>query len=56
MYNPQAWADHWDKNNPSKFKQSCDQSRVLQEEYQKEREKKLKELQQINELLSKEKK
>ena len=56
MLNPQAWATHWDKNNPSKFKQDCDHSRTLQEEYEKTREKKLKELQQLKDLQPKEKK
>jgi hypothetical protein len=53
MLNPEAWAKQWDKNNPSQFKQSCDHSRALQEEYQKSREKKL---QEIKDLQPKEKK
>jgi hypothetical protein len=56
MLNPEAWAKQWDKNNPSQFKQNCDHSRMLQEEYQKSREKKINNLQQLNNLQPKEKK
>jgi hypothetical protein len=45
MYNPKAWADDWDKKNPTKIKQQCDDSRIRQDEYQKLYEKKIKDLQ-----------
>ena len=37
-----AFADHWDKKNPSAHVQSCDHSRILMEEAQRERERKQK--------------
>jgi len=45
MYNPKAWADDWDKRNPTEFKKKCDESRMLQEEYKKAHEKKIRDLQ-----------
>jgi len=35
-----AFADHWDKKNPSAFVQACDNSRKLMEDAQRERERK----------------
>ena len=37
-----AFADHWDKKNPSAFVQSCDHSRKMMEDAQRERERKQK--------------
>ena len=56
MYNPEAWAIHWDKQNPSDFKKRCDESRALQEDYNKQYEKKIADLQKIKDLQPKEKK
>jgi hypothetical protein len=63
MYNPEAWAKHWDKMNPTKHKQACDDSRVRQEEYRKAYDNKIKmlnkyneELKQQTDLITKEKK
>jgi len=51
MLNPEAWAKHWDKMNPSNHKQECNDSRVRQEEYRKAYDNKLKLLKKDNELL-----
>jgi len=56
MYNSEAWANHWDKKNPSDFKKQCDTSGALQEDYKKIYEKKMAELQKIKDLQPKEKK
>ena len=56
MYNPNAWANEWDKHNPTKFKEECEKSGALQYEYQKNYENKMKELQKIKDLQPKEKK
>lgn len=37
-----AFADHWDRKNPSAHVQSCDHSRKLMEDAQRERERKQK--------------
>jgi hypothetical protein len=37
-----AFADHWDKKNPSAHVQACDHSRRLMEDAQRERERKQK--------------
>jgi|UniRef100_A0A6C0BAP6 hypothetical protein len=37
-----AFADHWDKKNPSAHVQACDHSRQLMEDAQRERERKQK--------------
>ena len=34
-----VFAKHWDRKNPSNFVKACDESRVLQEEAEKRREK-----------------
>jgi hypothetical protein len=51
MYNPEAWANHWDKMNPSKHKQECEDSRVRQEEYRKAYDKRIELLKKDNEVL-----
>ena len=37
-----AFANHWDKMNPSTHKQSCDHSRKLMEDSQREKQQKIK--------------
>ena len=56
MYNPEAWAIKWDKQNPTDFKKQCDESRALQNDYNKKYEKKMVDLQKIKDLQPKEKK
>jgi hypothetical protein len=56
MYNPESWANHWDKQNPTDFKKRCEESRALQEDYKKTYEKKMADLQKIKDLQPKEKK
>ena len=35
-----AFAQNWDKKNPSKFKQDCEDSRKLREDYESQKKKK----------------
>jgi hypothetical protein len=37
-----AFADHWDKKNPSAYVQACDHSRKMMEDAQRDRERKQK--------------
>ena len=48
MDSNKAFANHWDKMNPSAQKQACDHSRQLMEDAQKERERKQSELYKIS--------
>ena len=51
MLNPEAWATHWDKMNPSKHKQECDDSRLRQEEHHRAYDNRIKLLKKDKELL-----
>ena len=50
-----AYADHYDRTHPPAYKIACDDTRQRFEDYQKERERKLKQDELTRQLLEKEK-